>query len=180
MYRKAFLSSFSFIACLLMIAACAGPPNEAMSAADQSINDAVEAEVDKYAPEQFEAAAAELEKAKGHMEAEEYGDAKTSAENTMSLVEAASQEALVQKELTKREVDETLPAFMERWGELSNAIEGGRGRAARALAQEAAAFADTLQIQLNELRANEKWHDLKMLLESAQATADGFAGRAGG
>ncbi len=180
MSKQAVLSCLSIVTCLLVAAACAGPPNEAMTGAEQAVNAAMEAEVDKYAPAEYEAAAAELEKAKGHMAAEEYGDAKAAAENTIALVEAANEEMLVQKELTKREVDEALPAFLERWGEISGSIEQGRGRAARALAQEASAFADSLTVQLNDLKAAEKWYDIKMLLESANMTADGFAERAGG
>ena len=180
MSKQAFLTCLSAVACLFVAAACAGPPTEAMDAAELAISDAMEAEVDKYAPAEYEMAAAELEKARAHMAAEEYGDAKTAAENTMALVESASQESVVQKELTKREVDEALPAFLERWGEISSSIEQGRGRAARTLAQEASAFADSLTMQLNDLKANEKWHDLKMQLESAHMTADSFAERAGG
>ena len=170
----------SLVACLLMITACAGPPNEAMNAAETKLNAAVEAEFDKYAPAEYEAAAAELAKAQGHMAAEEYGDAKTAAENTIALVDVAGQEAEVQKELTKREVDDALPAFMERWHEISTSIEQGRGRAARDLAHEASVFADSLTMQLNDLNSNEKWYDIKMLLESANMAADGFAERAGG
>jgi len=179
MSNRVTLSFLSLITCLFLTSACVGPPNEAMSAAEQVINDAMAAEVDKYAPSDFGAATAALEKAKGHMAAEEYSDAKAAAENTLALIATANQEMLVQKELTKREVDETLPAFMTRWGEISGSIEQGRGRAARALAKEAKAFVDTLQVQLNELKTGEKWHDLKMLLESANTTADSFAERAG-
>ena len=180
MSKQAFLTALSVVACLFVAAACAGPPTEAMDGAERASADAMEAEVDKYAPAEFEVAAAELENARTHMAAEEYGEAKTAAENAMALFESASQESVVQKELTKREVDEALPAFLERWGEISGSIEQGRGRAARALAQEASAFADSLTVQLNELKDNEKWHDLKMLLESANMTADSFAERTGG
>ena len=180
MSKQAFLTALCVVACLFVAAACAGPPTEAMDEAERAITAAMEAEVDKYAPAEYEAAAAELEMARTHMAAEEYGDAKTAAENTIALVESASQESVVQKELTRREVDEALPAFLERWGEISGSIEQGRGQAARALAQEASAFADSLTVQLNELNTAEKWHDLKMLLESANMTADGFAERAGG
>ena len=180
MSKQALLSCLSLMTCLFMVSACAGPPNDAMEAAEKGIDDAMAAEIDKYSPVEFEAAAAELEKARGHMAAEEYGDAKTAAENTIALTEAASQESVVQKELTRREVDEAIPAFMERWSEISGSIEQGRGRAGRELAQEAKAFVDTLQVQLNDLNAAEKWHDLKMLLESANMTADSFAERAGG
>lgn len=179
MSKQAYLTCLS-VACLFVVAACAGPPTEAMDAAEAKINGALEAEIDKYAPTEYEAAAMEFEKAKAHMEAEEYGDAKAAAESTIALVDAANQEMLVQKELTKREVDVALPAFLERWGEISGSIERGRGRAARAVAQEASAFADSLTVQLNELKAAEKWHDLKMLLEEANMTADSFAERAGG
>lgn len=180
MSKQAFLTAMSVVACLFMAAACAGPPTEAMEAAEAKIEGALEAEIDKYAPAEYEAAAAELEKAQTHMAAEEYSDAKAAAERTIALVDAASEESAVQKELTKREVDEALPAFLERWGEISGSIERGRGQAARALAQEASAFADSLTVQLNELKSDEKWHDLKMLLESANMSADGFAERAGG
>ncbi|MXW04875.1 MAG: DUF4398 domain-containing protein [Gemmatimonadetes bacterium] len=180
MSKQAYLTAMSVVACLFVAAACAGPPTEAMNGAEDAMAAAMEAEVDKYAPAEYEAAAAELEMARTHMDAEEYGDAKTAAENAMSLFESASQESVVQKELTKREVDEALPAFLERWGEISGSIERGRGQAARALAQEASAFADSLTVQLNELNAAEKWHDLKTLLESANMTADSFAERAGG
>ena len=180
MSKQAFLTCLSVVACLFVVTACAGPPTEAMDAAEQAISDAMEAEVDKYAPAEYEAAAAELEMARAHMAAEEYGDAKAAAENTMALVESASQESVVRKELTKREVNEALPEFLERWGEISGSIESGRGRTARALAQEASQFADSLTVQLNDLKAAEKWHDLKTLLESANMTADSFAERAGG
>ena len=180
MSKQAFLTCLSAVACLFVAAACAGPPTEAMDGARLAISAAMEAEVDKYAPDEYGMAAAELEKAEAHLAAEEYGDAKTAAENTMALVESASQESVVQKELTKREVDEALPAFLERWSEISSSIEQGRGRAAVTLAQEASAFADSLTMQLNDLKANEKWYDIKMQLESANMTADSFAERAGG
>ena len=180
MSKQAVLTCSSLIACLMIVSACTQPPTEAMSAAEAKIEGALEAEIDKYAPAEYEAAAAELEKARAHMAAEEYSDAKAAAENTIALVDAASEESAVQKELTKREVDEALPAFLERWGEISGSIEGGRGRAARALAQEASAFADSLTVQLNDLKAAEKWYDIKMLLESANMAADSFAERAGG
>ena len=179
MSKQAYLTCLS-VACLFVVAACAGPPTEAMDAAEAKINGAMEAEIDKYAPAEYESAAMEFEKAKAHMEAEEYGDAKTAAENAIALVDAANQEMLVQKELTKREVDVALPAFLERWGEISGSIERGRGQAARAVAQEASAFADSLTVQLNDLKAAGKWHDLKVLLEEANMTADSFAERAGG
>ena len=180
MSKQAFLTALSVIACLFVAAACAGPPTEAMDAAQAKLDGALEAEIDKYAPAEYETAAAEFEKAQAHMEAGEYSEAKTAAESTIALVDAASEESAVQKELIKREVDEALPAFLERWGEISGSIERGRGQAARALAQEASAFADSLTMQLNELNSAEKWHDLKMLLESANVAADGFAERAGG
>ncbi len=180
MSKQAVLSCLSLITCLFLVSACAGPPNDAMDAAEKGIEDAMAAEVDKYSPAEFETAAAEMEKARGHMAAEEYSDAKTAAENTIALTEAASQEMVVQRELTRREVNELLPAFLERWSEISGSIEGGRGRAARTLAQEASAFADSLTMQLNDLKSNEKWYDIKMLLESANMKADSFAERAGG
>ena len=180
MSKQAFMTCLSAVVCLFVAAACAGPPTEAMDAAEAKISGAMEAEIDKYAPAEFEAANLELEKARAHMAAEEYSEAKTSAERTIELADAANEEMLVQKELTKREVDEALPAFLERWGEISGSIEQGRGREARALAQEASAFADSLTMQLNDLKANEKWHDIKMLLESAHMSADSFAERAGG
>ena len=180
MSKQAILSCMSLFACLLIVSACAQPPTEAMSAAETKLNAAKEAGFDKYAPEEYDAAAAELAKAQGHMAAEEYSEARTAAENTIMLVDAAGEEAEVQKQLIKREVDEALPAFLERWGEISASIEQGRGRAARTLAQEASAFADSLTMELNDLKANEKWYDLKMLLESANMQADSFAERAGG
>lgn len=180
MSKQALLSCLSLITCLFVVSACAGPPNDAMEAAETKLNAAKEAEFDKYAPAEYEAAAAELAKAQNHMDAEEYSEAKTAAENTISLVDAAGEDAEVQKQLTKHDVDEALPAFMERWGKVSSSIEQGRGRAGRELAQEAKAFVDTLQVQLNDLKAAEKWYDLKMLLESANMTADSFAERAGG
>ncbi|MCY3554814.1 MAG: hypothetical protein OXH56_05775 [Gemmatimonadetes bacterium] len=123
MSKQAYLTALSVVACLIVAAACAGPPTEAMDGAERANTAAMEAEVDKYAPAEFEAATAELEMARTHMAAEEYGDAKTAAENAMALFESASQESVVQKELTKREVDEALPAFLERWGEISGSIE---------------------------------------------------------
>ena len=180
MSNRTFLSCLSFAICSFWISACAGPPNEAMTAAEQTISNAIAAEVDKYAPTEFGEASAELEKAKAHMAAEEFSDAKVSAEKTISLIETANQEMLVQKELTKREIDNALPAFMDHWGEISGNIEKGRGREARTLAQEAKAFVDTLQIQLNDLKTAEKWYDLKVLLETANEKANSFAERAGG
>lgn len=180
MSKQAFMTCLSAVVCLFVAAACAGPPTEAMDAADAKMAGALAADIPKYAPAEYEAARVELAKAWAHMEAEEYSEAKTAAERTIELADAANEEMLVQKELTKREVDEALPAFLERWSEISGSIEQGRGRAARTLAQEASAFADSLTMQLNDLKANEKWYDLKMQLESAHMTADSFAERAGG
>lgn len=180
MSKQAFLTALSVVAFLFVAAACAGPPTEAMNAAQVKLDGALEAEIDKYAPAEYETATAEFDKAQAHMEAGEYSEAKTAAESTIALVDAASEESAVQKELTKREVDEALPAFLERWGEISGSIEQGRGQAAVTLAQEASAFVDSLTVQLNDLKAAEKWHDLKMILESANMSADSFAERAGG
>lgn len=180
MSKQAYLTCLTIVSFLLVAAACAGPPTEAMDAAEQSISDAVEAEVDKYAPAEYEAAAAEFEKAKGHMAAEEYGDARTAAEKTMELIEAASQESVVQKELKKREVMETLRAFADRMIVISNTVENASGRAARDLAQEISEFKGVIEPKVNELVSSENWHDLKTVLEEAIMTADSFAERAGG
>ena len=161
MSKQAFLTALSVVACLFVAAACAGPPTEAMDGAERASADAMEAEVDKYAPAEFEVAAAELENARTHMAAEEYGEAKTAAENAMALFESASQESVVQKELTKREVMKPCRLSWNAGGRFRAASEQGRGRAARALAQEASAFADSLTVQLNELKDNENGTILK-------------------
>lgn len=181
MSNRTILSCFSAIVCLIMVSAgCTPPPNDAMAAARDAIEQAKGNEIDKYAPKEFEVAAAELAKAEQHMAAEEYAEASEAAQKTIELTQAAGQEATVQKQLLKVDVDKKLPEFMERWGEISSSIEGGRGRAARALAAEASAFADSLTAQLNELKAGEKWYELNMSLDAANSKADEFAERAGG
>ena len=180
MSKQPVLNCLTIVSFLLVAVACAGPPTEAMTAAEQAISDAVEAEVDKYAPAEYEAATAELEKARAHMAAEEYGDAKTAAENTMALVESASQESVVQKELVKREAMETLRAFADRMIGISNTVENASGRTARELAQEISEFKGVIEPQVNELVSSEKWHDLKTVLEEANMLADSFEERAGG
>lgn len=180
MSKQAVLICSSLIACLMIVSGCTRPPTDAMEAAEAKLNAASEAEVDKYAPVEYEAAAAELDKAQAHMAAEEYSDAKTAAERTIELIDVAGEEARVQRGLVEIEVKEAITAFRDRWKEISETIEAGRSRDARELAREAREYADSINPQLIELNSNEKWYDLKVLLEEANTTADSFAERAGG
>jgi hypothetical protein len=48
------------------------------------------------------------------------------------------------------------------------------------LAVEAKVFADSLTENLKELKGGEMWYELNTALDAANATADGFAEKAGG
>ena len=181
MSKRAIMFCFCAVACLMLIStACTPPPNDLMAAAENTVNQMDENQIDMYARAEYDLVTAELAKAKQHMDAEEYTEAKEAAEKTIELAKAAGQEAAVQRQLMKVDVDKKLPEFMERWSEISSSIEGGRGRAAQALAVEAKAFADSLTANLQELSGSEMWYELNAALDVASATADEFAEKAGG
>jgi len=180
MSKRAIMSCLCAVACLMLIsAACTPPPNEAIAAAEDIIEQAKDSQIDIYATKEYDLAAAELAKAKAHMAAEEYAEAKAASEKTIALAKTAGEEAAVQKQLTKVDVDKKLPEFMERWAEIAGSMQKGRGRAAKALAGEASTFADSIQTQFNELKNGEMWHELNMALDAANSTADEFAEKAG-
>jgi hypothetical protein len=181
MSKRAIMFCFCAVASLMLIStACTPPPNDLMAAAEDTINQMDQNQIDTYAKAHYDLVTAELAKAKQHMAAEEYTEAKETAEKTIELAKAAGEEAAVQRQLMRVDVDKKLPEFMERWSEISSSIEGGRGRAARALAVEAKAFADSLTENLNELKGSEMWYELNTALDAANATADEFAEKAGG
>ena len=181
MSRRAIMFCFCAVACLMLIStACTPPPNDLMAAAEDTINQLDQNQIDMYAKAEYDLVTAELAKAKQHMDAEEYTEAKEAAEKTIELAKAAGQEAAVHRQLMKVDVDKKLPEFMERWSEISSSIEGGRGRAARALAVEAKAFSDSLTENLQELNGSEMWYELNAALDAANVTADEFAEKAGG
>ncbi len=181
MSKRAIMFCFCAVACLMLFStACTPPPNDLMAAAENTVNQMDENQIDMYARAEYDLVTAELAKAKQHMDAEEYTEAKEAAEKTIELAKAAGQEAAVQRQLMKVDVDKKLPEFMERWSEISSSIEGGRGRAAQALAVEAKAFADSLTANLQELSGSEMWYELNAALDAASATADEFAEKAGG
>ncbi len=181
MSRRAIMFCFCAVACLMLIStACTPPPNDLMAAAEDTINQMDQNQIDMYAKAEYDLVTAELAKAKQHMDAEEYTEAKEAAEKTIELAKAAGQEAAVQRQLMKVDVNKKLPEFNKRWSEISSSIEGGRGRAARALAVEAKAFSDSLTENLQELNGSEMWYELNAALDAANATADEFAEKAGG
>jgi hypothetical protein len=151
-----------------------------MKAAEDAVSQAKNSEAEKYAKAQFDQASGELEKARQHMSAQEYTEAKAAADNTIKLAQEAVNEVNVQRELMKNEVEQNLAAFMNRWKEVSTSIEKSRGKDAKALAAEAAGYAKTLTEQLNNLKSNQQWAELKMALEEANKKADEYAQRVGG
>ena len=139
MSKRAIMFCFCAVACLMLFStACTPPPNDLMAAAENTVNQMDENQIDMYARAEYDLVTAEVD------------------------------------------VDKKLPEFMERWSEISSSIEGGRGRAAQALAVEAKAFADSLTANLQELSGSEMWYELNAALDAASATADEFAEKAGG
>ena len=127
----------SLVVCIGLIASCAGPPNEARSAAEQAIQDARNGDAEKYANDEFQATVDEFNKAEKHMTAKEFSEALTSYEKTIELATIAGTETGVGREISKADASSKLDEFQASWGDISKQIEKGRGRKAKALAREA-------------------------------------------
>ncbi len=179
MSKRTILSLMSLVVCIGLIASsCASPPTEARSAAEQAVADISDAE--KYAKGEYQAAVDEFNKAENHMTAEEFGEARAGYEKTIQLASDAGKETGIGRELTKVDAETKLEEFQASWTDISSQIEKGRGRAAKALAVDAAAFGDSLAGVLNDFKGAEQWYELLMALENASTTADGFRERADG
>lgn len=161
-------------------AACASPPNEARQAAEQQIQEARDAEVDVYAQDEFQAVMEEWDRAEQHMQAQEYGEARTGYEKVMELVAVAAREAEVGRQTMKIDVNQRKTEFQNLWKEVSAAIENTRGRAGRELAQEAKTWVEQINQQLVELEDNEKYAQMLTALDEATDKAIEFRERAAG
>ncbi|MBT5876260.1 MAG: hypothetical protein HOH43_22740 [Candidatus Latescibacteria bacterium] len=166
------LSIFAGIA--ILVSSCAGPPNEARSAAEQAVQDARTGEAEKYAADAFKATVTAFNSAEKHMTAKEYSEALAGYEETIALATTAGKETGVGRQLSKADAETKLTEFLTNWGEIGKMIEKGRGRKAKALAQEAKVFGDSLAGSLNDLKGAEQWHELLAALESANVAAIEF------
>ncbi|MBM3265779.1 MAG: hypothetical protein FJY97_20490 [candidate division Zixibacteria bacterium] len=176
------VSSFGIALALVAVmgGACTPPPDAEKANAQQAVDAAKNDGAEMYAKTQLDAAAAEWAKAEQHMTAKEYLEAKAAYESTVRLAAEAGKEAGVQKEMIKTEASQGIDAFMTKWGEVSAAIEKGKGKDAKALAAEAGEYAKTITEQINTLKTNGQWIELKAAVEEASKKADEFSGRAMG
>lgn len=164
---------------VILVSGCAAPPTEAMSAAEQAIQDARAGEAEHYAMDAFQKAVDQFDVAQKHMAAEEYAEARTAAEKTIELAAAAGKETGVGRELMKVDAETKLADFLASWTEISAQLEKGRGKDALALAKEAGEFSQTISESLNELKDGEKWYELLAALEEADMKAKDFQARMG-
>ena len=73
MSKRAIMFCFCAVACLMLIStACTPPPHDLMAAAEDTINQMDQNQIDTYAKAHYALVTAELAKAKQHMAAEEY------------------------------------------------------------------------------------------------------------
>lgn len=179
MSRRSIPSWLAALACIAVVGlACTPPPEAEKAAALGAVEMAKTDGAEMYSKAQLDAATAEWQKAEQHMMAKEYVEAKAAYENTVKLAAEAGKEAGVQKEMMKADAQKGLEAFMAKWGEVSAAIEKGKGKGAKELASEAAAYAQTLTEQLNNLKSNAQWMELKAALDAANMKAEEFSQRA--
>lgn len=141
------------ILAIIVSMGCAGPPTEAIQAAEAAIQEAQTAGSDVYAAERFKAAQDALADAKAKVDSKDYKGAKESADRAIALADSSRTDAAVGKETMRLDAERKLEEMKTMWADVSAAIEKSRGPAGKALVKEAAdvaAMVNTLPQQMAE------------------------------
>jgi glucose/arabinose dehydrogenase len=99
---------FSF---LLLILGCQSAPQKELAAAKDALQKAQEAEADKYAPDLFTQAKDSIAEAENLIAMKKYGEAKQLLISAKGVAESAIQQAGVNKEETKSNVEDFMAAI---------------------------------------------------------------------
>jgi chromosome segregation ATPase len=107
----------------LLTFACASPPEAEKKAADAAVSAATAAGADKYAPSEFSAMTAAVQKAESEMSSKAYKEAKASYETVKDLAEKAAKAAAAGKAAATAEAEKQIADLQGRWKELQGQVE---------------------------------------------------------
>jgi chromosome segregation ATPase len=107
----------------LLTFACASPPEAEKKAADAAVSAATAAGADKYAPSEFSAMTAAVQKAESEMSRKAYKEAKGSYETVKDLAEKAAKAAAAGKAAATAEAEKQIADLEGRWKELQGQVE---------------------------------------------------------
>jgi chromosome segregation ATPase len=107
----------------LLTFACASPPEAEKKAADAAVSAATAAGADKYAPSEFSAMTAAVQKAESEMSKKAYKEAKASYEAVKDLAEKAAKAAAAGKAAATAEAEKQIADLEGRWKELQGQAE---------------------------------------------------------
>jgi predicted nucleic acid-binding Zn-ribbon protein len=107
----------------LLTFACASPPEVEKKAADAAVSAATGAGADKYAPSEFSAMTAAVQKAESEMSKKAYKEAKASYEAVKDLAEKAAKAAAAGKAAAQAEAEKQIADLEGRWKELQGQAE---------------------------------------------------------
>jgi membrane-associated HD superfamily phosphohydrolase len=107
----------------LLTFACASPPEAEKKAADAAVSAATVAGADKYAPSEFSAMTAAVQKAESEMSKKAYKEAKASYEVVKDLAEKAAKAAAAGKAAATADAEKQIADLEGRWKELQGQAE---------------------------------------------------------
>jgi len=107
----------------LLTFACASPPEAEKRAADAAVSASAAAGADKYAPSEFSAMTAAVQKAESEMSSKAYKEAKASYETVKDLAEKAAKAAAAGKAAATAEAEKQIADLEGRWKELQGQAE---------------------------------------------------------
>ena len=107
----------------LLTFACASPPEAEKKAADAAVSAATAAGADKYAPSEFSAMTAAVQKAESEMNKKAYKEAKASYEAVKDLAEKAATAAAAGKAAATADAEKQIADLEGRWKELQGQAE---------------------------------------------------------
>jgi LPS O-antigen subunit length determinant protein (WzzB/FepE family) len=107
----------------LLTVACASPPEAEKKAANAAVSAATAAGADKYAPSEFSAMTAAVQKAESEMSRKAYKEAKASYETVKDLAEKAAQAAVAGKAAARAEAEKLIADLEGRWKVLQGQVE---------------------------------------------------------
>lgn len=96
---------------LILILSCQSAPQKELTAAQDALQKAQEAEADKYASDLFNQAKDSITEAENLIASKKYGDAKQLLINALQVAESAVQQAGTNKDETKTEVEDYFAAI---------------------------------------------------------------------
>ena len=107
----------------LLTFACASPPEAEKKAADAAVSGATAAGADKYAPSEFSAMTAAVQKAESEMSKKAYKEAKASYEAVKDLADKAAKAASAGKAAATADAEKQIADLEGRWKELQGQAE---------------------------------------------------------